>query len=137
MKKENITYGKVHQVIGPVVDVIFTESSQLPRIYDCLSVKLAGEELFLEAAQLIGDDIVRCIALGPTEGLARNEKVTNYNHPIEVPVGKNVLGRMFNVLGKPIDGKEELPKKTTTPDSPQTTFVWWPVQYARNLWNRD
>ncbi|WP_159243735.1 F0F1 ATP synthase subunit beta, partial [Mycoplasmoides pneumoniae] len=56
-----------------------------------------------------------CIALGPTEGLARNEKVTNYNHPIEVPVGKNVLGRMFNVLGKPIDGKEELPKKPQLP----------------------
>lgn len=111
IKKENLTYGKVHQVIGPVVDVIFSESKQLPRVYDCLSVQLKKSELFLEATQLIGDDIVRCIALGPTEGLARNVKVTNYNHPIEVPVGKNVLGRMFNVLGEPIDGKEPLPKK--------------------------
>lgn len=62
-------------------------------------------KLHLEVAQLIGDDIARCIAMGPTEGLARNVKVTSTNQPISVPVGTEVLGRMFNVIGEPIDEK--------------------------------
>ncbi|QZX49392.1 F0F1 ATP synthase subunit beta [Mycoplasma sp. E35C] len=101
-------YGKVYQVIGPVVDVIFEKQEDLPNIYDCLIIDNNDQKLYLEVAQLIGDDIARCIAMGPTEGLARNVKVTSTNHPISVPVGTQVLGRMFNVIGEPIDDKKPL-----------------------------
>ncbi|MDC4163345.1 F0F1 ATP synthase subunit beta [Mycoplasma bradburyae] len=101
-------YGKVYQVIGPVVDVIFEKQEDLPNIYDCLIIDQPEQKLYLEVAQLIGDDIARCIAMGPTEGLARNVKVTSTNQPISVPVGTDVLGRMFNVIGEPIDNKKPL-----------------------------
>ncbi|MES3518671.1 F0F1 ATP synthase subunit beta [Mycoplasmoides gallisepticum] len=102
------SYGKVYQVVGPVVDVVFEKQDDLPKIYDCLIIDEPNMKLHLEVAQLIGDDIARCIAMGPTEGLARNVKVTSTNQPISVPVGTEVLGRMFNVIGEAIDEKKPI-----------------------------
>ena len=104
MKKENI--GKVVQAVGPIIDVRF-ENEYLPELLTALIVKLPGEAtLTVEVAQHIGDDIVRCIAMGPTEGVMRGLDVIDTNSPILVPVGNETLGRMFNVLGDPIDGQE-------------------------------
>lgn len=94
--------GKIVQVIGPVVDVSF--ESTLPAIYDALVVSLSKEKtITLEVALHLGDQIVRTIALEPTEGLKRDMEVTGTGNPILVPVGDKVLGRIFNVLGQPID----------------------------------
>ena len=93
--------GKITQVLGPVVDVAFT-AGELPGIDEALRV--AGREQVMEVAQHIGGDTVRCITLSPTEGLSRGMEVIATGGPISVPVGREVLGRMFNVLGKPIDG---------------------------------
>ncbi len=102
MKNENI--GKVVQAVGPIIDVRF-EDEHLPELLTALIVKLPGEAtLVVEVAQHIGDDIVRCIAMGPTEGVLRGLDVIDTNSPITVPVGNETLGRMFNVLGEPIDG---------------------------------
>ena len=97
--------GKVLQVIGPVVDVEFEEN--LPEIYNALEIKLAdGGKLVLEAHQHLGGGKVRAVAMGATDGLRRGLEVTDTGAPIAVPVGKETLGRMFNLLGDPIDGKE-------------------------------
>ena len=100
--------GKISQVIGPVVDVAFGE--KLPKIYDALEIKLAdGGRLVLEAHQHLGGGKVRAVAMGSTDGLKRGMEVTDTGAPISVPVGKGVLGRMFNLLGEPIDGiKDEV-----------------------------
>ncbi|MCQ2801366.1 MAG: F0F1 ATP synthase subunit beta [Bacilli bacterium] len=101
MKKENI--GHVVQAVGPIIDVRF-EDEHLPELLTALIVKLPGEAtLTIEVAQHIGDDIVRCIAMGPTEGVLRGIDVIDTKSPITVPVGNDTLGRMFNVLGDPID----------------------------------
>lgn len=107
-KNENRNTGIIHQVIGPVVDVIFESTDIMPKINDALITKLNDEDLYLEVAQLIGDDIVRCIAMGSTSGLMRGQIVICTNNSIQVPVGQSVLGRMFNVIGKTIDGQGEL-----------------------------
>ena len=96
--------GKIIQISGPVVDVRFQEH-QLPNIYDALTLTNRGEKLVLEVMQHIGDNTVRTIAMGDTQGLQRNLVVTNTEQQIMVPVGSQVLGRMFNVLGHVIDGK--------------------------------
>ncbi|AEM68484.1 ATP synthase F1 subunit beta [Mycoplasma putrefaciens] len=98
--------GKIVQVMGPVVDVKFSES-KIPTIYDALIVDNNGTKLVLEVEQNIGDEIVRTIAMGSTDGLTRGMKVLNTGSPILAPVGDQVLGRMFNVLGDPIDEKPE------------------------------
>ena len=96
--------GKIVQVIGPVVDVSFEE--KLPSIYDALVVSLSKDKtVTLEVALHLGDLIVRTIALEPTEGLKRDMEVIATGKPIQVPVGDDVLGRIFNVLGDPIDDK--------------------------------
>lgn len=96
--------GYVVQVIGPVVDVRFSKD-ELPNIKNALIVKRDGQsDLTLEVAQHIGDDVVRCIAMASTDGLVRKDRVIDSQRPIEVPVGEKILGRMFNVLGEPIDG---------------------------------
>ncbi len=100
--------GKVIQVIGPVVDVRFAD--KLPAIHDALQIKMPSNNLILEVQQHLGDSIVRCVAMDSTDGLARNVEVEDLGRPISVPVGKNTLGRMFNVLGEPLDEKE--PVKT-------------------------
>lgn len=102
IKNEN-TYGYVVQAVGPIIDVQFKEG-ELPSILTCLIVeKDENKTLTLEVEQHIGDDTVRCVAMGPTEGIVRGMKVLNTKNPICVPVGEETLGRMFNVLGSSID----------------------------------
>ena len=97
--------GKLTQIIGAVLDVRFSEG-KLPEINDAIKVPLKdGEELVVEVAQHLGDDTVRCIAMGPTDGLVRGMEAVATGGPISVPVGEKTLGRMFNVLGNPIDEK--------------------------------
>ena len=97
--------GKITQVIGAVLDMKFPEGG-LPEINDAVEIIRAdGSRLVAEVAQHLGDDIVRCIAMGPTDGLVRGMPVTATGGPISVPVGEATLGRIFNVLGDPIDNK--------------------------------
>lgn len=99
--------GKIKQIIGAVVDVEFTE--ELPKIYNALEVKMPnGAKLILEVQQHIGSNLVRTIAMGATDGLSRNVEVVATGAPILVPVGPKTLGRMFNVLGEPLDEKEPI-----------------------------
>ena len=100
--------GKIVQVSGSVIDVRF-EEGQLPRINDALTVDLDGKKLVMEVAQHIGHELVRCVMLAGSEGMSCGMEVTATGNPIEVPVGDVVLGRMFNVLGEPIDGGDPLP----------------------------
>jgi len=101
-----MAYGEIIQVIGPTVDVKFPEN-EVPQLLNAIKVEDSKNNLnlFLEVAQIIGNNTVRCIALGPTEGLARGMKAKDLGLPITVPVGRQTLGRMFNVLGQTIDGK--------------------------------
>ena len=103
--------GTITQVSGPVVDVEF-EAGHLPKIKEALSVELNGQTRVMEVAQHMSERVVRCIMLAGSEGLARGMKVTAPGKTIEVPVGEQTLGRMFNVLGQPIDGGEPLPAET-------------------------
>ena len=100
--------GKIVQVSGSVVDVRF-EPGHLPKIKEALTVEVDGQEVVMEVAQHIGDYTVRCIMLAGSEGLARNMVVNATGNNIQVPVGECTLGRMFNVLGQPIDGGEAIP----------------------------
>ena len=102
-----MTNGKIIQVMGPVVDVRF-EDSDLPYISDALEVYLEDEKRVMEVAQHIGEDVVRCIMLSASEGLSKDMVVIPTGGPISVPVGEEVLGRLFNVLGEPIDKKGEV-----------------------------
>ena len=102
-------YGSIVQISGPVVDVRF-EGKHPPKIREALSVTVDGEERIMEVAQHVGDKLVRCIMLAGSEGLARGMEVRAPGTSITVPVGKVTLGRMFNVLGKPIDGGPPLPE---------------------------
>ena len=105
---ENI--GRVVQIIGPVVDIRF-EDKKLPNLYNAIIIeKNDGSTLTVEVAQHIGDDVVRTISMGSTDGLVRNMKAIDTGSPISVPVGEEILGRMFNVLGDPIDGLGEIDK---------------------------
>ena len=102
MKYED--YGIVIQAVGSIIDVRFSESN-LPQILTALVIPLKEkEELVIEIEQYIGDDTARCVAMGPTEGIVRGMKAYNTHAPISVPVGEITLGRVFNVLGKCIDG---------------------------------
>ena len=101
--------GKVVQVIGTVVDVGF-EQNNLPEIFHALELENEGEKLVLEVEQHVGNSWVRCLALGPTEGLARGVEVTDTGSPVSVPVGKDSLGRLFNVIGEPIDNGNPIDK---------------------------
>ena len=106
--------GKIIQVISAVLDIKFSEGN-LPEINDAVEVPLKnGGKLVVEVAQHLGDDTVRCIAMGPTDGLVRGMDAIATGAPISVPVGENTLGRMFNVLGEPIDEVEP----------PQTEEKW-------------
>ena len=97
--------GKITQIIGAVLDVKFAEGN-LPEINEAISVDRGdGSTLIVEVAQHLGDDTVRCIAMGPTDGLVRGMDAVATGSPISVPVGENTLGRIFNVLGEPIDNK--------------------------------
>ena len=96
--------GKIVQIIGAVVDVRFPKD-QLPRLLNAITVDNNGKQLVIEVAQHIGDDIVRCISMGSTDGLVRGMDAVDTGAPIKVPVGKETLGRMFNLLGEAIDEK--------------------------------
>ncbi len=99
--------GEIVQAIGPVIDVRF-EEKHLPEILTALHIPFDnGKRLVVEVMQHVGDDVVRCVAMGATDGIVRGMKAINTQSPITVPVGKETLGRMFNVLGEPIDGKGE------------------------------
>ncbi len=102
--------GKIVQVSGPVIDVEFADG-QLPKIYDALSVSVNGKERVMEVEQHIGKGTVRCIMLAESEGLARGMEVNADGGEIQVPVGECTLGRMFNVLGEPIDGGGHIPEE--------------------------
>ncbi|MBI2019734.1 F0F1 ATP synthase subunit beta [Candidatus Daviesbacteria bacterium] len=106
--------GKIVQVIGAVVDVEF-DSSKLPTIYNALEVERGKEKLVLETQQHLGEGVVRAVAMGATDGLQRGTAVSDTGAPISVPVGKEVLGRLFNVLGETIDQKGKVPAKKTLP----------------------
>ena len=107
--------GKIVQVIGPVVDVAF-ENGELPELLSAIEIPLKDQDsLVVEAAQHIGDDRVRCIAMGSTDGLVRGMEAIDTGAPISVPVGKEVLGRMFNVLGREIDGLGPVNTQTRLP----------------------
>lgn len=97
--------GRITQVIGAVLDVRFDEG-KLPEINDAIRIPTRdGGELVVEVSQHLGDDTVRCIAMGTTDGLVRGMEAIATGSPISVPVGENTLGRIFNVLGQPIDNK--------------------------------
>ena len=109
--------GSIVQVIGPVVDIEFSPTS-LPSIYDALTIG----DLIFEAQQHLGDNVVRTVALGSTDGLKRGMQVTNTGKPISVPVGEETLGRILSTTGQPIDGKGEIKAKKFYPihrDSPK------------------
>ena len=106
--------GHISQIIGPVIDVYFDTKGQdaekvLPKIYEALKVKRAdGSDLVIEVQQHIGEDTVRCVAMDNTDGLQRGLDVVSTGSPITMPAGEQIKGRMMNVIGKPIDGMEEL-----------------------------
>ncbi len=102
--KNKTNTGKITQIVGVVVDVAFKEH-QLPAIYNALHVSIGERTLVLEVAQHLSETTVRTIALSSTDGLSRGDTVTDTGDAISVPIGKNTLGRMFNVIGEPIDSK--------------------------------
>lgn len=108
MNEKAMTTGKIIQVIGPVVDVEFGDGTTLPSIYDALELEVNGAKLVVEVHQHLGGGRVRAVAMGTTDGVRRGMAVVATGAPISVPVGKAVLGRMFNVLGDAIDGKENV-----------------------------
>ncbi len=111
------TKGKIVRVIGPVVDVRFPEG-ELPDIFNALELTnpQSGQKLVLEVEQLLGDNIVRTVAMDTTDGLVRGLEVVDTGEPIKAPVGKKILGRMFNVIGEPIDERGDVPADD-----------WWPI----------
>ena len=108
----NVTYGEVTQVIGAVVDIRF-KPGELPDLMNAVTIRSADQDagytgaadidVTLEAMQLLGNDVVRCVALSTTDGIARGMKSTNIGAAIKVPAGEGALGRIINVLGKAID----------------------------------
>ncbi|MCL4125509.1 UNVERIFIED_CONTAM: hypothetical protein GTU68_059224 [Idotea baltica] len=104
--------GKVAQIIGPVIDVEFSTESDLPRIHDSLEIhRKDGSILVLEVEQHVGQDTVRCIAMDSTDGLSRGYEVVATGNPIQMPIGDDIYGRLFNVNGDAIDGLGDLPKE--------------------------
>ena len=117
--KKQLKAGKVTQIIGPVIDAEFP-SGKLPRIYNSLTVEgktSAGETIKItcEVQQLLGDNQVRAVSMSGTDGLIRGMSVTDSGSPISVPVGKETLGRIFNVLGEPVDQRGEVGNKEFSP----------------------
>ncbi len=106
--------GIIHQIIGPVIDVKF-DSEVLPELLSAVVIKYQDRDIVAEVAQHIGDDVVRCVALSATEGLTRGMEVIDTGGPISVPVGKEVLGRLFNVIGDTIDEKGAVETKEKHP----------------------
>ncbi|NVJ60162.1 MAG: F0F1 ATP synthase subunit beta, partial [Gammaproteobacteria bacterium] len=97
--------GNIVEIIGAVIDVEFPRDN-VPKVYDALNV--SGSEIVLEVQQQLGDGVVRCIAMGSSDGMKRGMDVSNTGAPIQVPVGKETLGRIMDVLGNPIDEKGDI-----------------------------
>lgn len=117
----NLNTGIVKRIIGPVIDIQF-EDSEMPQLLDAIKIQMEDHVVVAEVAQHVGDSTVRCIALSSTDGMKRGLKAINTGAPIEVPVGNDVLGRLFNVLGEPIDGipaPDDAPKKPIHLPSPE------------------
>ena len=117
--------GIVRRVIGPVVDVQFP-SGRLPDIYNAIEVSVEGRKIVMECVQQLGDSAVRCVSLFSTDGMARGNIAVDTGHPVSVPVGEATLGRMFNVIGEPIDGKGPVEAAERMPihrDAPSFTDV--------------
>jgi len=114
------TVGKVVQVMGPVVDVSF-ESGHVPNIYNAVHVTSEGMDtpvpidVVVEVAQHLGDGVVKCVAMQPTDGMVRGMKAVDTGEPITVPVGRETLGRVMNVLGEPVDNMGPIPAKKRYP----------------------
>ncbi|WP_409069134.1 F0F1 ATP synthase subunit beta [Clostridium sp. FAM 1755] len=106
--------GKVIQIIGPVIDIKF-DSENLPDLFNALEINAGDRKIIAEVEQHVGDDTVRAIAMEGTEGLKRGMKVLDTGSPVSVPVGKEVLGRLFNVLGQPIDRAGEFKSEQKYP----------------------
>ena len=117
--------GKVVQIIGAVLDIKFP-TGKLPNLLNAIEVDLNGEKLVVEVSQHIGDDTVRCIAMSSTDGLVRGVEAVDTGKPISVPVGKKTLGRIFNVLGDPVDNIE----------SP-SDVERWPIHRAAPLYDEQ
>ena len=96
--------GTIHQIIGPVIDIKFMPE-EMPELLNAIHIKFEDRDIVAEVAQHIGDDVVRCVALSSTDGLTRGMEAEDSGAPISVPVGKEVLGRLFNVVGDTIDDK--------------------------------
>ena len=107
-----MTKGKIVQVMGPVVDVEFERQKELPRIKDALEVDNGGKRCVMEVAQHVGNNVARCIMLASSDGLYKGMEVTATGAGIQVPVGEQTLGRLFNVLGETIDDKEAISEDT-------------------------
>ena len=107
--------GQIHQVLGAVVDVKFESEADLPDIYTALECDNHGKRLVLEVEQHLGECVVRCIALDTTDGLVRGLQVINTGEPIKVPVGPELLGRIINVIGEPVDERGPVTSKMYKP----------------------
>src|ERR1700761_4716361 len=122
--------GKIVQVIGPVVDIEF-QAGKLPAIYNAVHIPLSTKEkpgdgghLTVEVASHLGDNVVRAISLGPTEGLQRGMEAKDTGAPLTVPVGRECLGRLMDVLGEPKDERGPIGAKNTSPiHKPAPAFV--------------
>ena len=111
---EKINVGQISQIIGPVIDVTFDQDAELPNIFDALEVKNnQGDVIVLEAQQDIGESTIRTIAMDSTDGLRRGMEVFAIGGPITMPIGEEIRGRLFNVIGKPIDGLGPVSKEHT------------------------
>lgn len=104
--------GIIHQIIGPVIDIKFKED-EMPELLNAVDIQYEGRTIVTEVAQHIGDDVARCVSLSSTDGLTRGMEAVDTGAPIKVPVGKEVLGRMFNVIGETIDEKGLLETELT------------------------
>lgn len=118
-QKTNKKEGRITQIIGPVIDAAFSPG-QMPNIYNALTIKgknAAGQEVAVtcEVQQLLGDHCVRAVAMTATDGLMRGMSILDTGKPLSVPVGKTTLGRIFNVLGEPVDGLAAVNTKDTLP----------------------
>ncbi len=114
MDKKNI--GHIAQIIGPVVDVVFDNEKDLPKIYDALVIERDnGEKVVFEVQQATGENTVRTVAMDSTDGLRRGMEVINTGNPISMPTGENIKGRLFNVIGESIDGLKKVETKTSYP----------------------
>ena len=107
--------GKVIQVIGPVLDIQFKDG-ELPDLLNAIEIDNHGQKLVVEVAQLTGDNVARCIAMSSTDGLVRGTDAVDTGESIRVPVGDQCLGRVFNLLGEPVDNKP-----APTPEA------YWPI----------